>query len=322
LSRTGTLWTTRRQAAAGVGASVLASCRRPRTPNPRVAIVRADDYGQGLYEKVLRVLKETAPAVARKRVLLKPNLVEFEHGAPVNTHPAVVHAAFEAFHALGAAEVRVAEGPGHRRITMDLAEAAGYFSLFPQFPEIFTDLNLDRPVRREISRPLSKLSELYLPASALACDVLVSIPKMKTHHWVGATLGLKNLFGVVPGGIYGWPKNVLHWAGIDESIADLFGLLPARYALVDGIDGMAGNGPIQGVPRHAGILVGGASLPAVDATCCRLMGIDPAKLRYLELCRNGSGTGEDSISQVGERIDTVRTEFELIPELRHFRLAG
>ena len=47
------------------------------------------------------------------------------------------------------------------------------------------------------------------------------MPKMKTHHWVGATLSMKNLFGVVPGGIYGWPKNVLHWSGLEESIADL-----------------------------------------------------------------------------------------------------
>ena len=70
--------------------------------------------------------------------------------------------------------------------------------------------------------------------------------KMKTHHWVGATLSMKNLFGVVPSGIYGWPKNVLHWAGIDESIADLHAAFPRHFAIVDGIVGMEGNGPIQG----------------------------------------------------------------------------
>jgi len=49
---------------------------------------------------------------------------------------------------------------------------------------------------------------------------------MKTHHWTGATLSMKNLFGVVPGGVYGWPKNVLHWAGIHESVADLHSVFP------------------------------------------------------------------------------------------------
>ena len=73
---------------------------------------------------------------------------------------------------------------------------------------------------------LSKLDSLYLPHTVLDCDLLVSVAKMKTHHWAGATLSMKNLFGLVPGAVYGWPKNVLHWAGIPESIVDLHHLFP------------------------------------------------------------------------------------------------
>jgi hypothetical protein len=107
------------------------------------------------------------------------------------------------------------------------------------------------------ARQFSRIKKLYLPNSALRTDLLVSMAKMKTHHWVGATLSMKNLFGVVPGGIYGWPKNVLHWAGIEESIADLHAAFPRQFAIVDGIVGMEGNGPIQGSPKHAGVLVAG-----------------------------------------------------------------
>ena len=125
------------------------------------------------------------------------------------------------FIAIGAASVRIAEGPGHRRNTLDLADAAGYFRIVPRFEEIFTDLNIDDVSQIHIPRQVSRMGKLYLPNTALRADLLVSIPKMKTHHWAAATLSMKNLFGTVPGALYGWPKNMLHWAGIDESIADL-----------------------------------------------------------------------------------------------------
>jgi uncharacterized protein (DUF362 family) len=96
------------------------------------------------------------------------------------------------------------------------------------------------------------MGKLYLPNTALGADLVVSIPKMKTHHWAAATLSMKNLFGTVPGALYGWPKNMLHWTGIDESIADLRTVFPGQFALVDGIVGMEGHGPIQGAAKYAG----------------------------------------------------------------------
>ena len=221
--------------------------------------------------------------VRGKRVVLKPNMVEFDQRTVINTHPKLVHAALEAFRAAGAADVRIAEGPGHRRLTLDLADAAGYFSTVPRFDSLFTDLNLDDLTRVQMVQPHSKLSSLYLPNTVLGCDLLVSLPKLKTHHWAGATLSMKNLFGLVPGGVYGWPKNVLHWAGIDESIADLHTLFPRAFSIVDGIVAMEGNGPIQGNPRPLGVVVAGADPVAVDATCCRIMGLDPQRIGYLVL---------------------------------------
>src|SRR5262249_48936474 len=156
--------------------------------------------------------------------------------------------------ARGATSVRLAEGPGHRRNTLDLADAAGYFKIIPAFEDLFVDLNLDDVTRINPPRPFSRLEKLYLPNTVLGADLLVSMPKMKTHRWVGATLAMKNLFGLVPGGVYGWPKNVLHWAGIEESIADLHAAFPRQFCIVDGIVGMQGNGPIQGIPKTAGVL--------------------------------------------------------------------
>lgn len=308
----------------GAGATLVA-CGVTKTlaPPAAVSITRAPAYDQTLYDTVRRALAEHRLDVRGRNVVLKPNLVEFEPGSVVNTHPLVVHAAYEAFTAMGAASVRIAEGPGHRRNTLDLADAAGYFRFVPRFEEIFTDLNIDDVSRVHLPRQVSRIGKLYLPNTALGADLLVSMPKMKTHHWAAATLSMKNLFGTVPGALYGWPKNVLHWAGIDESIADLRTVFPRQFALVDGIVGMEGNGPIQGKPKYAGVLVAGRDLAAVDATCCRIMGIDPLRVAYLRLAAEaGAQIVEREIHQLGEQIAAVQTRFELLPYFHSYRLAA
>jgi uncharacterized protein (DUF362 family) len=308
------------------GAAVAAvSCGRklPVVPS-EVSIVRAAAYGQELYDTVRQILSEHRVDVAGKSVVLKPNLVEFEPESSINTHPLLVHAAFEAVKAMGAASIHIAEGPGHRRNTFDLADSAGYFRTIPEFEDRFVDLNLDEVTRVNPRRQFSRLGKLYLPNTALGADLLITLPKMKTHHWTGATLAMKNLFGLVPSGIYGWPKNVLHWAGIHECIADLHALFPRQFAIVDGIIGMEGNGPIQGTPKPAGVLVAGSDPVAVDATCCRIMRIDPFQVGYLTLAADeiNSHVDESAIRQRGARIADVATPFALPPDLLGLRMGA
>lgn len=311
------------------GAAMLAGCgheresgaRSPGGPPPQVSVIRQAGYTQDVYDIVRRSLELHHLDVRGKSVVLKPNLVEFEAESVINTNPLVVHAALEALRAMGAGRVTIAEGPGHRRGTLDLAEAAGYFRTIPDFENLFTDLNLDEVTRVKLVNPVSRHQALYFPNTALSCDLLVSMPKMKTHHWAGATLSMKNLFGLVPGGVYGWPKNVLHWAGIAESIADINRVFPRTFALVDGIVGMEGNGPIQGAAKPAGVMVAGRDFAAVDATCCRIMRIDPTQVAYLGLARTAEALAESSIRQLGEPLADIKiTPFELLPQFQVARL--
>jgi uncharacterized protein (DUF362 family) len=289
-----------------------------------VAVVKASSYSDDLVQRMLQGIRECGldvdAGVRGKRVLLKPNLVEFDAHTCINTNVAVIAAAYEVFKTLGAAEVVIGEGPGHRRDTYTLAELANYRSQIPGFDSLFVDLNRDdvSPVQGFANR-----SEIYLPNTALRADLIVSLAKMKTHHWAGATLSMKNFFGLVPGSVYGWPKNELHNidGGIPQSIVELNRIFRRSFAIVDGIVGMEGNGPIQGTPKPAGVLVMGGDLPAVDATCCRIMGIDPAKVQYLSMAADNLGVIEESrIEQRGERIRDVRTNFQLIREFQGYRL--
>jgi uncharacterized protein (DUF362 family) len=300
----------------GALSTMAVSCKKSvRETSATVSIIKAASYSLELTSLIKNILLEHRVDVTGKSVVLKPNLVEFNPDAPINTNPVFVAAVSEAFHSLGAASVSIAEGPGHRRMTLDMAEAAGFFSAVPRFESRFTDLNLDEVTRIDIKHPFSTLSSLYLPHTALAADLLVSLPKMKTHHWAGATLSMKNLFGVVPGGVYGWPKNVLHWAGIDESVADLQPIFPNQFCLVDGIEAMEGNGPILGTRKHMGLIIAGSHPPSVDAACCQIMKIDPKKVRYLTLAASTTRLNIYRAKQIGEDIHSVSAKFALHPDL-------
>jgi uncharacterized protein (DUF362 family) len=304
--------------AAGAASAVLSGepeMERPGGESP-VAIVRAASYSAELVRPVLEGIRACRLDVRGRNVLLKPNLVEFDRGTAINTDAAVLAAAYEAFRELGAASVRIGEGPGHRRDTFELVRQAGYDQAIGGFERVFTDLNRD-----DVSevRGFADDPSIFLPDTALAADLIVSLPKMKTHHWAGVTLSMKNLFGLVPGAVYGWPKNRLHYAGITRSILELNRIFRNTFAIVDGIVGMEGNGPIQGTPKRAGVLVFGADLRAVDATCCRIMGLDPMKVEYLRQAAHLGVISEGRIVQRGEPIEPAGAGFDVLEQFKELR---
>lgn len=290
-----------------------------RTPS-KVAIRRAANYEANLVDLLLETLQEFSLDVHAKRVLLKPNFVEPDPRGVINTHPAVVSAARECFLRLGAREVKVGEGPGHERDTEAIIESIRLRDYLGPLLGVFVDLNLDDVAPVALRTRASNLKEICFPKTVLNADFVVSMPKLKTHHWVGVTLSLKNMFGVIPGCCYGWPKNVLHWAGIGRAILDINATLRPDFAIVDGIVGMEGNGPIQGAAKPCGILVMGDDPVAVDASCARVMGLAPERVDYLKKAGTLLGhLGADKIVQLGEKIATVRAPFAVLDAFRRLK---
>lgn len=286
-------------------------------PPSRVLIRKAFNYQQDLAVLIHESLCEFNLLVQGKTVLLKPNLVGLDPLGVMNTHPAVIAATRESFFRLGAARVLVGDGPAMDRDTHAILESVRLREFMGELGRDFCDLNLDDVAKVVLETRASKLKELFLPKTVLGVDFLVSMPKLKTHHWAGVTLSLKNMFGIVPGSCYGWPKNVLHWAGIDRSILDINAAARPDFAIVDGIFGMEGNGPIQGTPKAAGVLLFGDDPVAVDATACRVMALRPEKVPYL--ARAGTMLGHldpTKIQQLGEAVSSVRTPFAVLPEFQ------
>ncbi len=287
-------------------------------------IAKASNYSvdlAGLLLSGFRELGVSPQEIRGKRILLKANIVEPHRGLEhIVTNPSVVFAAAEAFLKLGAAKIIVAEGAGHCRDTYRVLEESGFDAIFNNPKISFVDLNYDDWYATPNAGGKTNLKALIFPATLKQVDWIVSMPKLKTHHWAGVTASMKNLFGAMPGSFYGWPKNVLHNAGIVESIIDINATLRPHFAIVDGIVGMEGDGPIMGTAKKAGVLVMGRNLPAVDATCARLMGVNPRKIDYLAAASNSLGPIQESlITQRGEQWQSVRTDFQLLDYIQAHR---
>ena len=317
--------------AAGLAAGGLATARllpeemlvRDRRPaRSRVAIVSALEYSSGLVDILKHGLRLFQLDLRGKSVLLKPNLVEYIPGAEVNTSPVLVGAAADALLALGARCVAVGEGPGHQRDTYLVLVESGLGAQLRGQKIDFIDLNRDELVRVPTRANYTGIDHLWLPRTVLASDFVVSMPKIKTHHWAGVTLSMKNMFGIVPGTKYGWPKNVLHWRGIHRSILDICATVPIHFVITDGIIAMQGNGPLHGARRHLGKLVLSDDPVAADSICARLMGFDPARVWHLDRASRFLGNGSlKRIDLIAEELPHRIRPFDVLPEFAYLQRA-
>ncbi len=309
--------------------AAAAACSRPpyrpsdfslpaRSP---LALLPAESYDVDLADLVLRGLKMLGQDVRGRRVLLKPNMVEYWADKAVNTDARLVAAAAEAMLKAGAKEVVVAEGPGHRRDVEYLLEGTGLIDVLSDLNLRFVDLNHDDVRRVPLKCRYTELDAVWLPVTLLQSDYVVSMPKLKTHHFAGMTCSMKNLFGVVPGAVYGWPKNFLHFHGIEQSIVDLAATVRPHLAIVDGIVGMEGDGPIMGRPCPVGFVGMGTDVVAIDATCARIIGLNPDKMPYLSVAGEFLGNlAESRIDHRGETVDRYRGQFDVVEPIRKLRL--
>ncbi len=286
----------------------------------RVGLAACVSYDEDLLTALRQAWKGAAvPDLTGARVVLKPNLVDFLDGHPTFTHPRVVEALIRFLRdEQRVKSIVVAEGTTFRRDSEAVLIETGFAEMLQKEKVEFVDLNYDDLVTIPLKGGYTHLGQLFLARTVAEADALVSIPKLKTHHWTKISGSVKNLFGIVPGIKYGWPKNTLHIKGIGQFLAELLDSLPTprRVAVVDGIIGMQGDGPLLGTAVSAGALVVGADFLAVDATCARLMGFDPMQIGFLTFAA-WAGLGQIDASRiqvVGASPDLLRRTFQPPPQ--------
>jgi uncharacterized protein (DUF362 family) len=290
----------------------------------QVALVPCPDYGPDTLAAAIKAGwgSSRPPDVKGKVVVLKPNMVDVSSDRPIHTDPRLIDALILHIGDAGAKEIVLAEGTSHNRDAEDLFRRSGYEALAKRRAVRLVDLNYDdfRTVKN-VNPRATLLKEIAVPETIATADVVISVPKLKTHKLAGITLSLKNMFGAVPGMVYGWPKNTLHWNGIPLSVCEINGAIKTHYAVVDGVVGMEGHGPVMGAARKAGVLVMGANALAVDATAARVMGVDPSRVDTLALAhRTGLGSlRQGDIAVLGGTIERARVDFVLDAGYEHLR---
>lgn len=249
---------------------------------PIVAITKCRDYSTPSILKAIEKIVDSAgfPDVKNKTVLLKPNILSGSSPEKaVTTHPQLVRAVIRLVSARGASRILVGDSPGVGSPDMAGKKSGIKAAVLEEGAEwtLFTE-----SIR--LLAPEGKKQNQFYPAKQLEeADVLISLPKMKTHEMMYYTGAIKNLFGMIPG----LKKSRFHLNYPQKEdfaalIVDLFQALKPSYAIMDGISAMEGSGPGSGTPIDVGLLMGSANLLALDWATATIMGYDCMKIPILK----------------------------------------
>jgi uncharacterized protein (DUF362 family) len=149
------------------------------------------------------------------------------------------------------------------------------------------------------------LGKITVPKIALESHI-VSAAKMKTHTDTIVTLGLKNMFGILPDRL----KGRFHLKNISKVIVDINTVIRPSLTVIDGFVAMEGYGPVSGDPVKMDLVIAGDDVVATDAIAARVMGFDPNRIYHVRRCCE-KGLGEiEHIQILGERLEDVKREFK------------
>lgn len=287
-----------------------------------VSILKCANYDDELVYETVREAVDLVGGMGNfimegERILIKPNLLAGKPAeAAVTTHPAVVKAIIRLVQESGAVPV-VGDSPGIGS-AVKIAEKCGIMeaclSTGAEFIEFNRLVMVENPTGHTFKR-------IEVAQEALDVDGIINVAKLKTHAQMHLTLGVKNLFGCVPG------KRKPQWhlsAGVDtrhfaSMLLDLHDMLNPRLTVMDGIVGMEGNGPGSGTPRPLELVLASADAVAMDAVITEILGASPDEVPILATAMYWGKEQADvcNVNVLGESIEDIRVkDFDFPPQIR------
>jgi len=250
---------------------------------------------ESVRQAVDRAFELFAPVLEGKRVLIKPNLLRASQPSEaIVTHSAVLRAVVDKVETMNPASIAVGDNPGlfnygenekSFKATGLMQAAKGHYqNIGNDSKEV--DFNPD-------FMPTVNVSRMVLDA-----DVVISLPKFKTHGLTVITGAIKNNYGILPGA----QKARLHKAAgtpqrFHEMLVDVLRLRVPDFFLVDAVVGMEGNGPASPDLREIGLILASDNAVALDAVIATMMGCEPSRLRFLEKAKE-VGLGDHDLGSV------------------------
>ena len=285
--------------------------------NPSVSIVKCSGYDEKKVDRAVRESIDLLGGIHRfvkegDRVLLKPNLL-FGNSPEkaVTTHPAIVRALIQIVRDAGGIP-SLGDSPGMGSLKK-VAEKSGIKSVTDETLCPLVEFNT--PVLVESGRGRF-FRQLEVDRAVLDADVVINLPKWKTHAQMFLTLGVKNLFGCIPG-----PRKALWHLKAGENrrlfarmLLDVHRIVRPSLTLLDGVVGMEGNGPGSGNPVQLGLILASPDALALDQVVCDLLGIPRESLLTNRVALE-EGSAGDGIDILGEKIGEVKISRFRLPLL-------
>jgi uncharacterized protein (DUF362 family)/NAD-dependent dihydropyrimidine dehydrogenase PreA subunit len=274
----------------------------------KVSVVRARDYE--CYQ-IYSALERCIELIGGLKEVIRPGsrvLIKINHLPPASvpekgivTHPVFTEAVIQLLKNYGA----------HITVGDDIESASGY--RVSGYYEMCRRAGVRLVNLREIGFRETKcngrfLDKAYLSKVALNADVIVNVPKLKTHSLTILTGGVKNMYGIIPKGL----RTRFHGEYVSsedfgEVLTDIFSTLIPQLTIMDGIIAMEGEGPAVGRLRQLGLIFASRDAVAVDAVVSKIIGLEPMGIHTTHCCTmRGLGVGTlGNIEVVGERIEDV-----------------
>ncbi len=296
--------------------------RDKNTAHTRVLVTDASyDHLEPVISKIVKVLDLDAwyKGLSGKIVFIKPNMIGlFPPHQHATTHPLVISAIAKFFREAGA-KVIVGDncGMGGYGLNQKVAQVTG---IIDAVNDAYKNIAMNTSL---VSLGSKFMDSIAVSRDILEADLLINVPKMKTHSLTVVTGAVKNMFGIVAGA----GKSRCHRLApgvrdFGELLADIYSIRPPDLTIMDGIVSMEGNGPTSGTPKHVGKILASTNAIALDAVMCRIMGLPPEEVHHIRhASQDGLGPIDtDSIEIVGEKPEEV--PFKLPMTIKRFSFLG
>lgn len=280
----------------------------------KIVVVNCENYNENkVYEKIKKGIDLLEIKKTPEKILIKPNMLSSrkpEEG--VTTHPSIISALIEIFKDK---EIIIGDSPANVSKTIEeYWEKCGYKVLSEKYnvPLVkFTDtkiIEIDLK-NKKYKIPVTSKIENYS---------ILNVPKFKTHNLTTLTLGIKNLYGLIPGSM----KSILHSKFINPFdfslfLVEFYKKIEERIFLtvVDGIISMEGDGPSSGKLKNTGFIIIGERPIDVDYICCLLIDLEPERVDFIRIYKEKYGI--DEIEIIGDKFEKI-SDFKLPSTKKYF----
>ena len=289
--------------------------------NTLVSIKKVDNYDfdkvkEGVIESLKPLGGITSFVTSGQKVLLKPNLLAASSPEKaVTTHPVVLAAVTSILKEVGAI-VMIGDSPGIGDLN-SVSKSTGIAKIVKEFDVEFADFSNEILFECEENFLAKKIR---LAKAVDDADVIITLPKLKTHVQMTMTCAIKNQFGLV----LGMEKGQYHFRlktrkALADVMVDINRIAKPALAICDAIDAMEGEGPGGGEPRHLGLIISSADLMALDVVACKIIGLNPELVPIIQSGKrqNFGETDLEKIEVIGEKLEVVSVDdFKQISNLK------